>query len=80
MGVVTVNVRFGAGLRAGRRSVPLASGATVADLLAVLAPELGTAPDALASVAVAVQGEVVSRDRVLSDGEAVALIRPVAGG
>lgn len=58
----------------------LPAGATVADLLATLAPDLGRAPDELAGVAVALDGEVVGRDRVLDDGEAVALILPVAGG
>ncbi|MEA2219526.1 MAG: hypothetical protein QOJ35_2152 [Solirubrobacteraceae bacterium] len=58
----------------------LADGATVADLLAVLAPELGRTPDDLAGVAVALDGEVVGRERVLYDGEALALILPVAGG
>jgi len=77
---VTVEVRLGARLGPGRRSVRLAPGATVADLLAELAPELGRAPDELAGVAVAVQGEIVGRERVLRDGEALALILPVAGG
>jgi sulfur carrier protein ThiS len=58
----------------------LPAGATVADLLAALAPDLGRSPDELAAVAVAVQGEVVGRERVLCDGEALALILPVAGG
>ncbi len=77
---VTVTVRLGARLGPGRRGVRLPAGATVADLLGVLAPELGHAPEGLAGVAVAVQGEVVSRDRVLQDGETLALVLPVAGG
>jgi sulfur carrier protein ThiS len=77
---VTVDVRLGARLGPGRRTVRLPAGATVADLLAALAPDLGRAPDELAGVAVALGGEVVGRDRVLSDGEALALILPVAGG
>ena len=77
---VTVEVRLGARLGPGRRSIALPAGATVADLLAALAPDLGRAPDALAGVAVAVGGEIVGRERVLLDGEALALILPVAGG
>jgi sulfur carrier protein ThiS len=77
---VTVEVRLGARLGLGRRRVRLPAGATVADLLAALAPELGRTPGELAGVAVAVGGDVVGRERVLHDGEALALILPVAGG
>jgi sulfur carrier protein ThiS len=77
---VTVDVRLGARLGPGRRTVRLPAGATVADLLAALAPDLGRTPDELAGVAVALGGEVVGRERVLGDGEALALILPVAGG
>lgn len=77
---VTVTVRLGARLGPGRRSIRLPTGATVADLLAALAPDLGRTPDELAGVAVALNGEVVGRDHVLSDGESLALILPVAGG
>jgi sulfur carrier protein ThiS len=77
---VTVQVRLGARLGAGRRTVRLDPGATVGDLLRRLAPEIGLEPERLAGVAVAVQGEVVGRDRPLADGEQLALILPVAGG
>jgi sulfur carrier protein ThiS len=77
---VTVDVRLGARLGPGRRSVRLPGGSTVDDLLAVLATDLGRAPAELTGVAVAVAGEVVGRDRVLFDGDALALILPVAGG
>ncbi len=77
---VTVDVRLGARLGPGRRSLSLPAGATVADLLTALASDLGRSPDELAGVAVALDGELVGRDRVLHDGEAVALILPVAGG
>jgi sulfur carrier protein ThiS len=77
---VTVDVRLGARLGPGRRMVRLPAGATVADLLAALASDLGRTHDELAGVAVALGGEVVGRERVLGDGEALALILPVAGG
>lgn len=77
---VKIDVRLGARLGPGRRSVTLPAGATVADLLATLASDLGRAPAELAGVAVALGGEVVGRERVLCDGEALALILPVAGG
>jgi sulfur carrier protein ThiS len=77
---VIVDVRLGTRLGPGRRSMRLPAGATVADLIAALAPGLGRTPDELAGVAVATGGEVVGRERVLRDGEALALILPVAGG
>lgn len=77
---ITVEVRLGARLGPGRRNVQLPGGATVADLLAALAPELGRSPRELAGVAVAVEGEVAGRERELRDGESLALILPVAGG
>jgi sulfur carrier protein ThiS len=77
---VTVDVRLGTRLGPGRRSIRLPAGATVADLIAALAPDLGRSPEELAGVAVATGGEVVGRERVLRDGEALALILPVAGG
>jgi len=77
---VTVDVRLGARLGPGHRSVRLDAGATVADLLRALEPSLGVAPERLAGVAVAIGGEVVGRDRALRDGEAVVLVLPVAGG
>lgn len=77
---LTVDVRLGARLGPGRRSVTLPADSTVADLLAALAPDLGRTPAELAGVAVALGGEVVARDRSLRDGESLALILPVAGG
>jgi sulfur carrier protein ThiS len=77
---VTVDVRLGTRLGPGRRSLRLPAGATVADLIAALAPDLGRTPAELAGIAVAAGGEVVGRERVLRDGEALALILPVAGG
>jgi sulfur carrier protein ThiS len=77
---ITVEVRLGARLGPGRRSMRMPGGATVADLLAALAPDLGRTPAELAGVAVAARGEVVGHEHVLHDGEALALVLPVAGG
>jgi sulfur carrier protein ThiS len=77
---VTVEVRLGAGLGAGRRTMRLGPTATVGDLVAALGPELGVDPGRLTGVAVAVRGEVVGRDRPLCDGESVVVVLPVAGG
>jgi sulfur carrier protein ThiS len=77
---ITVEVRLGARLGPGRRRVQLPAGATVADLVEALAPQLGRAPEELAGVAVAVGGEIAGRGHVLRDGDAVALVMPVAGG
>jgi sulfur carrier protein ThiS len=77
---LTLSVRLGARLGPGHRTVRLAAGATVADLLAAMSPDLGLDERRLGSVAVAIAGEVVGRDRPLADGEAVVLVLPVAGG
>ena len=77
---LTVEVRLAARLGAERRTVRLEPGATVADLVDVLAGDLGLAPGRLAGAAVAVRGEIVGRDRPLRDGEAVVVVLPVAGG
>jgi sulfur carrier protein ThiS len=78
--MLTVDVRLGARLGPGRRTVSVPAGATVGDLLATLAPDLGRSDAELAAVAVALRGEVVGRDHALRDGDALALILPVAGG
>ena len=77
---VTVSVRLGARLGAGRRSVRLGAGATVADLLDALAPQLELDPRQLDGIAAAIGGEVVGHGRPLADGDAVVLVLPVAGG
>jgi molybdopterin converting factor small subunit len=77
---LTVDVRLGARLGPGRRSVSLPAGATVADLIALLAPDLGRSPEELGGAAVALRGEVVGRGHPLHDGDSLALILPVAGG
>jgi sulfur carrier protein ThiS len=79
-GDLTVSVRLGARLGPGHRTVRLASGATISDLLAALSPELDLDPRQLDGVAVAIAGEVVGHSRALADGEAVVLVLPVAGG
>jgi sulfur carrier protein ThiS len=58
----------------------LRADAIVADLLRDLAPDLGLAPERLVGLAVAVDGDVVGRDRPLHDGEELVLVLPVAGG
>ena len=77
---ITVTVRLGGRLRAGQRRLRLAAPATVADALAALAsdPDLGRA--GIAAAAVSVAGEIVPAQRPLADGDALALILPVAGG
>ena len=77
---VIVQVRLDARLGPGHRTVHLPAGATVADLLDALAPELGLPPERLRGVAVAIAGEVAGRDRALRDGDAAALVLPIAGG
>jgi molybdopterin converting factor subunit 1 len=78
---ITVDVRFFAVLRerAGteRRSVELPGRSTVADLRAHLREWLPELPD---GYAVAVGLSYATPDRVLEDGDEVALIPPVSGG
>lgn len=79
-----IRVRFFAILkdRAGRDSVELdlSPGATVADALTLLADSESELVTWLPKVAPAVNREYVSRDRVLNDGDELALIPPVSGG
>jgi sulfur carrier protein ThiS len=77
---LTVSVRLGGRLGPAHRTVRLAAGVTVAELLAALGPDLQLEPRQLAGVAVAISGEVVGHGRALADGEAVVLVLPVAGG
>lgn len=61
-------------------TLELPTGATVEDLYDRLAgtnPELGPA---LASALPLVEGEHVERERLLANGQEVALLTPVAGG
>jgi sulfur carrier protein ThiS len=77
---ITVTVRLGGRLGAGHRSVRLPAGATVEILLAALCDQVDAGMRGLAAAAVAVGGDVVERDHALRDGDAVAVILPVAGG
>jgi molybdopterin converting factor subunit 1 len=77
---VRVRVRLFAALRervgAPERELDLPDGACAADAWAAL-PELGEEP---AGLLYALNRDYVSRDRVLADGDELALIPPVSGG
>ena len=79
-----IRVRFFAILKdkAGRESVDLdlSPGATVADALTLLADSESELVAWLPKVAPAVNHEYAPRDRVLNDGDELALIPPVSGG
>jgi molybdopterin converting factor subunit 1 len=81
---VLIRVRFFAILKdkAGRESVELdlSPGATVAEAMTLLADSESELVAWLPKVAPAVNREYVSRDRVLNDGDELALIPPVSGG
>jgi molybdopterin converting factor subunit 1 len=81
---VLIRVRFFAILKdkAGRDSVELdlSPGATVADAMTLLADSESELVAWLPKVAPAVNREYVSRDRILNDGDELALIPPVSGG
>jgi sulfur carrier protein ThiS len=83
MSVVRVNVRLSGTLaqRLGaRRSVSLAPGATVDDLVAELGREAGFDPASLRGLAVVAEGSFVGRSRAVVDGEQLDVLVPVAGG
>ena len=79
-----IAVRLGSGLSrlAGgpRLEVELADGATVGDLLERVAADRPVLTAGLPSVLTVVRGSQVAGDRVLREGEEVALLIPVAGG
>ena len=81
---MTVRVRLGAGLArlsaAPLKTIELAEGATVAELLARLADTEPDLAPALRSVLPVVAGEHVTRDQRLDHGQEVALLLPVSGG
>ena len=63
-----------------RRTVALADGATVDDLVAALARDAGFDPPELRGLAVVSSGAFVSRGRPVADGEELDVLVPVAGG
>ena len=79
-----IAVRLGSGLArlAGRPrlELDLADGATVRDLLDRVAGERPELSAGLPSVLTVVRGSQVASDRVLSDGDEVALLIPISGG
>jgi MoaD family protein len=80
--MTTVRVRLFAALRelAGASEVE-ASGVTVGDVVAALSERYGARFAKVARAgSVVVDGERVSADRALADGDEVALLPPVSGG
>ena len=79
-----VKVLFFASIRdlVGEReqTVSVPEGASVADLLSELAGRHPRFGEMERSLMVSVNQEYVERDRVLTDGDEVALIPPVSGG
>lgn len=81
---IIVRIRYFAHLRERLRreseTLTLADGRRVADLLDELSARYEPIAGARKSVQVAVNQEVVQHDRVLRDGDEIALIPPVSGG
>ena len=79
-----IDVRLSSGLSrvAGgpRLSVHVDDGATVGDVLARLAEERPALVEGLPSALTVVHGTQVGGERVLADGDEVAVLTPVAGG
>jgi molybdopterin converting factor small subunit len=79
-----IDIRLGSGLAqlAGgpRLEVDVAEGATVDDLLHRVAEARPALAPGLPSTLTVVRGSQVGADRVLQEGEEVALLMPVAGG
>jgi sulfur-carrier protein len=79
-----IDVRLGPGLSrlAGgpRLAVDVADGATVGDLLGRVAEEQPVLAAGLPSALTVVRGTQVGDERVLAEGDEVALLTPVAGG
>lgn len=80
---MNVSIRVGSGLVLGagltRLSVTLAEDATTADLFEYLQTQYPAAAR-LESVVMVSNGEHISRSALLSDGQEVALLLPIAGG
>jgi molybdopterin converting factor small subunit len=79
-----IDVRLGGGLSrlagGARLAVDVADGATVADVLAHLARERPAIAAGLPSALTVVHGTQVDDERVLAEGDEVAVLTPVAGG
>jgi molybdopterin converting factor small subunit len=63
-----------------RRSVSLADGAVVDDLVAELARQADLDASSARGLAIVAAGAYVSRERPLADGEELDVVVPVAGG
>ena len=63
-----------------RRTVALTPGATVDDLIAVLARDAGFDATSLRGLAVVAAGTFVARSHAVSDGDELDVLVPVAGG
>ena len=79
-----IDVRLGTGLSrlAGgpRLAVDVAEGATVGDVLVRVAEERPAIAAGLPSALTVVRGSQVGGERVLAEGDEVAVLTPVAGG
>jgi molybdopterin converting factor small subunit len=79
-----IDVRLGSGLSrlAGgpRLAVDVADGATVGEVLVRVAQERPALASGLPSALTVVGGTQVDGERVLSEGDEVAVLTPVAGG
>ena len=82
--MITVKVLFFASVRDlvgdSNRTVSLAEGLTVTDLIADLASKHKRFIEMAPSLMVSVNQEYVPRDTVLNQGDEVAFIPPVSGG
>jgi len=79
-----IDVRLGSGLSrlvgGPHLEIEVAEGATVRDVLHGVARDRPALADGLRSALTVVRGTQVGRERVLEDGEEVAVLMPVAGG
>jgi molybdopterin converting factor small subunit len=79
-----IDVRLGSGLsRLGggpHLAIEVAEGATVGDVLHRVASERSALAAGLPSALTVVRGTQVGRDRVLEEGEELAVLMPAAGG